>query len=190
MKEKEKLKVVPHIKNKHTDDLIDHYWGSINYVAEMIKASEIKAGLILTFYGVLFNFIIGNLQLVFDHIGGQVGFYILAGLWFICTSVSVYFSVRCFMPRIEDKYDKNIFFFGDVISSFGNIREFSKKFYQVSLDEDQLFGHLGQQIYINSKIAAIKFGNINKSLRYLAISLVLLFALSVYYGLSLFVVMQ
>ena len=28
--------------------LIDHYWGSINYVFELNKSSEIKAGLILS----------------------------------------------------------------------------------------------------------------------------------------------
>jgi hypothetical protein len=86
------------------------------------------------------------------------------------------------MPRIEDKYDKNILFFGDVISSFGDIKEFSKTFYQVSLDEDQIFEQLGQQIYINSKIASVKFKNINKSLRYLAIGLVLLLFLILYYA--------
>ena len=42
--------------NKHTDDLVDHYWGSITYVSSLIKASEIKAGLILSFYGILLNF--------------------------------------------------------------------------------------------------------------------------------------
>lgn len=124
--EKEKIKVTPHIKNKHTDDLIDHYWGSINYVADLIKASEIKAGLILTFYGVLLNLIYSNSETVIDKIGNQIEFYIISGLWFCCIAVSVYHSVRCFMPRIEDKYDKNVFFFGDVISKFGDIKHFSK----------------------------------------------------------------
>ena len=180
MKE-EKIKVAPHIKNKHTDDLIDHYWGSINYIAEMIKAAEIKAGLILTFYGILLNFVYKNSQVVLSNIGNQIGFDIILGIWFSCTVISVYYSVRCFMPRIEDKYDKNILFFGDVISSFGDIRQFSKTFFKVSLDEDQLFAQLGQQIYINSKIASQKFKNINKSLKYLAIGLALILVLTIYY---------
>jgi len=185
MKE-EKIKVAPHIKNKHTDDLIDHYWGSINYIAEMIKAAEIKAGLILTFYGILLNFIYAHLNDVIKYIGNEIGFYIISGLWLICIVISVYYSVRCFMPRIVDKYDKNIFFFGDVISSFGDIRQFSKTFFKVSLDEDELFGQLGQQIYINSKIASEKFKNINQSLRFLALSLILMFTLMLYYALIAF----
>jgi hypothetical protein len=182
MEENEELRAIPHRKNKHTDDLIDHYWGSINYIADLIKAAEIKAGLILTFYGVLLNFVYSNSDSVIQNIGDHVGFYVLSGIWFCCILISVYFSVRCFMPRIEDKYDKNILFFGDVISSFGDIREFSKTFYQVSLDEDKIFEQLGQQIYINSKIASVKFKNINKSLRYLAIGLVLMMLLILYYA--------
>lgn len=90
------------------------------------------------------------------------------------------------MPRIENKYDKNIFFFGDVVSSFGNINEFSKTFYEISTDEDRLFAQLGEQIFINSKIAGVKFKNIKKSLRYLVIGLILMNVLMVYYAIDLY----
>ena len=161
-------------KNKHTDDLIDHYWGSINYVSGLIKASEIKAGLILSFYGILLNFTYSYLEMVLNYAKEAPFLYILLGLWFMAIVISIYFSVRCFMPRIEAKYEKNIFFFGDVISKFGNVNEFSKTFHKISSDENQLFDQLGQQIYIISKIAAYKFSCVNKALRYLAIGLLLL----------------
>jgi hypothetical protein len=161
-------------KNKHTDDLIDHYWGSINYVSSLIKASEIKAGLILSFYGILLNFSYNYLETVLTEAPEKPFLYILLAAWFLCTATSIYYSVRCFMPRIEAKYEKNIFFFGDVISKFGNVKEFAKTFHQISSDEDQLFDQLGQQIYIISKIAAYKFSNVNKALRFLAIGLLLL----------------
>ena len=163
-----------HKKNKHTDDLIDHYWGSINYVSSLIKASEIKAGLILSFYGILLNFTYGYLEKVLSLASEAAFLYVLLGLWFIATVISIYYSVRCFMPKIEAKYEKNIFFFGDVISKFGDVKEFSKTFHSISSDEDQIFDQLGQQIYIISKIAASKFGYVNKALRYLAIGLFLL----------------
>ena len=184
MEEKSKTKIQPLAKNRHTDDLIDHYWGSINYIANLIKASEIKAGLILTFYGILLNFIYKNLPTVIDTIENPIGFYIMLGFWFLCIAASIYYSIRCFMPRIENDYDKSIFFFGDVISSYGDIREFSKTFYEISLDADQLFPQLGQQIYINSKIAEVKFKNIKKSVQFLAIGLVFMTLLSIYYGID------
>ena len=181
MDEQKKTKTQVYIKNKHTDDIVDHYWGSINYVANLIKASELKAGLILTFYGILLNFMYNNFQSVIESMTGTIGFYILLGLCFVCVVVSVFYSVRCFMPRLETKYDKNIFFFGDVTSSFGNIREFSKTFYEVSIDEDRLFSQLGQQIFINSKIADVKFKNIKRSMQFLALALLLIIILTAYY---------
>jgi hypothetical protein len=182
--QEEKEIIEPRIKNKHTDDLIDHYWGSINYIFSLIKASEIKAGLILSFYGIILNFMYKSLQPILDTVQNKTVFYILFGLWFCSTVLSIYFSIRCFMPRIERKFEKNIFFFGDVTTSFGNIREFSKTFYEISIDEDRLFDQLGQQIFINSKIATGKFKNINKSLQFLAIGLLLMMILIIYYALN------
>ncbi len=178
---KEQKKIEAQIKKpSHTEELVDHYWGSINYVFGLIKASEIKAGLILSFYGILLNFIYQNMGIVFVQPSKDIPLYILMGLWFACTVTSIYFSIRCFMPRIEAKYDKNMFFFGDVVTKFGSIKEFSRVFYKTSLDEEELFDQLGQQIFIISKIAAYKFRNVNRSLRLLALSLALLLVVVVY----------
>jgi len=158
----------------HTEDLVDHYWGSINYVFGLIKASEIKAGLILSFYGILLNLVYQHVDMIFKEGIASIALFTIMGLWLLCTIGSMYFSIRCFMPRIERTYDDNIFFFGDIISKFGTIKEFSKQFYQTSLKEEDLFFQLGQQIFIISKIAAYKFRNVNRSLRLLAVGLLLL----------------
>lgn len=184
MEEKEisqEIPLSPHTKNKHTDDLVDHYWGSINYVTSLIKASELKAGLILSFYGILLNFIYQSVSMIVTEFPNEIFLFILLGLWFCCTVVSIFFSIRCFIPRIEGKFDKNIFFFRDVITKFGSVNEFSKTFYRISVDEDQLFDQLGQQIYVISKIATLKFQNVNFSLRFLALGLMLLLVVVGYY---------
>lgn len=165
----------------HTEELVDHYWGSINYVLGLIRASEVKAGLILSFYGILFNFVFGQIETVFAVESGQIVLYVLLGIWFLCTVASIYFSIRCFMPRIEGKYDKNVFFFGDVISKFGTIKEFSRTFYKLSLNEEELFDQLGQQIFVISKIAQQKFKYVNRALRFLAIGLLVSLIVVVYY---------
>tara|TARA_R110000737_G_scaffold183218_1_gene206779 strand:- start:567 stop:1187 length:621 start_codon:yes stop_codon:yes gene_type:complete len=161
-------------ESSHTEELVDHYWGSINYVFSLIKASEIKAGLILSFYGILLNIIYGNVVTVLQKDNNSWLLYALIVSWVICTIISVYYSIRCFIPKIEDKYDRNIFFFGDIISKFGTIREFSQTFYNISLTEEELFDHLGQQIFINSKISAYKFKCVNYAIRFLAIGLAIL----------------
>ncbi|MCB7482461.1 Pycsar system effector family protein [Christiangramia sediminis] len=184
--EKPENKASVHLKNKHTDDLIDHYWGSISYVSSLIKASEIKAGLILSFYGILLNFVYQNIDLVLAHFEDNTIIYILLTAWFACVVISIYFGIRCFMPRIESKYDRNIFFFGDVISKFGDIKEFSRTFFSISMDEDQLFDQLGQQIFINAKIAHLKFSNVQKALKFLAIQFIILLIIVIYYVIATF----
>lgn len=169
------------IRSAHTEDMVDHYWASINYIFSLIKASEIKAGLILSFYGIILNFIYQKLSTSLTGFQDNIPLYVLLLLWFACTAYSIYCCVRCFMPKIEAKYDKNMFFFRDVITKFGSIHEFSKTFYKVSLDENQLFDQLGQQIYIISKIAATKFRFVNHALRFLGYGLALLLMTAIYY---------
>lgn len=174
-------------ESPHTEELVDHYWGSINYVFGLIKASEIKSGLILSFYGILFNLIYSNVVVVLQKENNSWLLYVLLISWVICTVVSVYYCIRCFIPKIEDTYDRNILFFGDIISKFGTIREFSQTFYNISLTEEELFDHLGQQIFINSKISAFKFKCVNYAIKFLAIGLAILFVAILCYLLTEFV---
>ena len=165
------------------NDLALHYWQTITYLINLIKAAELKAGLILSFYGILLNFVYQNAESTIEVLGGNYLFYFLIASWFLLILVSIYFSIRSFIPRIESSYDKNVFFFGDIISKFGSIQEFSNTFYDVSNNQADRFHQLGQQIFINSKIAAIKLKNVNKSLRYLAYSLIVLLSIvSIYLG--------
>ncbi|EMY80028.1 ABC transporter ATP-binding protein [Psychroflexus gondwanensis] len=184
MEQQEKQPNSP-IKNKHTDDLVDHYWGSINYVASLIKASELKAGLILSFYGILLNFIFQSIDKLLATVSNDIPLYIFIGLWFLVTALSIFFSIRCFIPKIEGNYSKNVFFFGDVISKFGDVKQFSNTFYEISQNEEDLFEQLGEQIYIISTIAAWKFKNVKKSILFLAVGLALLFITAVYYSILL-----
>ena len=163
---------LPH--NSHAEDMVDHYWGSLNHVQGLIRASELKAGLILSFYGILLNFVYQSYGSMMESANNSLLVLILLGLWFISTAASIFFCFRCFIPRIEGSYDNNIFFFKDVISKFGDIKAFSKTFYTISMDEEELFGQMGEQIFIVSKIAAWKFKNVQRAIQILAIGLMLL----------------
>lgn len=165
---------------KHAD-LAFHYWHTINYFIGLIKSSELKAGLILSFYGIILNFIYRNTNTILDQFNNQIPVYLLLGLWLLCTMISIYYSIRTFIPRIESNYEDNVFFFGDIISKYGDIKAFSKTFYNTSVNKEQRYDQMGQQIYINAKIAATKFKNVNLSLRFLAIGLILLLILAISY---------
>lgn len=181
-KKSKKVKVAStSLKKGHTEELVDHYWGSMSHVNSLIKASEIKAGLILSFYGILLNFIYQSSHGLVGNLGKDAVLIALVSLWFVMTTVSIFYCVRCFIPKIEGNYDKNVFFFGDVISKFGNIKQFAQTFYNISLDEKELFQQLGEQIFILSKIADWKFRNVKRAILFLALSLGLLLITGTYY---------
>ncbi|MFY9242107.1 MAG: Pycsar system effector family protein [Polaribacter sp.] len=164
-------------KDLEARDLHFSYWGAMNYFIGLIRSSELKAGLILSFYGIIFNFVYQNINSAKDEFSTFGINHVIAILWLISTMISMFHSVRTFIPRIEKKYEPNVFFFGDVISKYGDIKEFSKTLLETSIDKSKLYDQLGQQIYINAKITAAKFKNVNTSLKYLLISLGLLLIL-------------
>ncbi|NND88871.1 MAG: ABC transporter ATP-binding protein [Flavobacteriaceae bacterium] len=168
--------------SSHTEELVDHYWGTLNHVNSLIKSSELKAGLILSFYGILLNFVYQSAEPVLETGSGDPILYTLLGLWFIVTVISIFRSVQCFIPKIEGKFTPNVFFFRDVITKFGDVKSFSKTFYEVSCDEKRLFEQLGEQIFIISKIAAKKFKHVRWSITLLGIGLVLLSLILLYAG--------
>ncbi|MFK8059677.1 MAG: Pycsar system effector family protein [Polaribacter sp.] len=167
-------------------DLGFHYWGAMNYFIGLIKASELKAGLILSFYGIIFNFVYQNIETAKAGIGSFGFVHVIAILWLIITIISMFFSVRTFIPRIEKNYEPNVFFFGDVISKFGDIKEYSQKLIETNVDKAKLYDQLGQQVYINAKITTAKFRNVNQSLKYLAVSLGLLLLLVIIHIIKIF----
>ena len=79
-----------------------------------------------------------------------------------------------------------MFFFKDIISQFGDIKEFSKTFFTMSKDEDALFEQLGEQIFIISKISDWKFRNVKRAISLLAIGLIILFVTGLYHIIFLF----
>ena len=168
-------------KNKHTDDLVDHYWGTIGYLTSLIKASELKAGLILSFYGILLNFIYQGTENLSDKLNDNTVLYILIAAWACCTVASIFFCIRCFIPKIEGKFSRNMFFFKDIISKFGDVESFSKTFLTMSKDEEKLFHQLGEQIYIISKISDWKFKNVKRAITLLATGLIILFITGLYH---------
>ncbi|MGJ8745976.1 Pycsar system effector family protein [Polaribacter sp.] len=180
-KKKQKLTNSPHsLEDLKEKDLPFHYWGAMRYFLDLIKSSEIKAGLILSFYGIIFNFVYQNIDQAKSNFASFNFLHILAILWLITTLISIFYSVRSFIPRIEKNYEPNIFFFGDIVSKFGDIKEYSQKFLDVNVDKAQLYDQIGQQIYVNAKITTAKFKNVNMSLRYLLISMLLLLFFVIY----------
>ncbi len=76
------------------------------------------------------------------------------------------------MPRIETKYDKNVFFFKNAAYDFGNMEEYTKKLMNVCINEDELFIQLSQQIHVESIIIDKKFKSVQRALKFFALSFI------------------
>lgn len=155
-------------------DLNFHYWKSLGNLIALIKSSELKAGLILSFFGIIFSFVYQNVERVKVSLAEFNILYALLLFWLISTLISIYHSVNTFIPRIEKKYDANLFFFEDIITKFGDVHEFSNTLLKETMDKSKIYEQLGQQIFINAKITSVKFKNVNLSIRYMVISLLFL----------------
>ncbi len=166
---------------------VDNYWYLINYLRDLIKASEIKAGLVLSFYGLLFNFFFQFSDHLFTTAPNDIVIYGFMALWFVFSVISIYYSFRCFMPQIEDKFDNTVFFFGDILKGYGGIKEYVKELKKVSFEGNLLFDQLGEQVFVNAKITAAKFRNVNLSIKYLSYNIGLLFLFILYYAIKAFI---
>ena len=185
-KSENKIEDIPEIEDNkphpipRSSELIYHYWHTTKHVSALIRASEIKAGLILSFYGILLNFVHQSAGSVLDARQGDWILYTMIGIWFCTIVTSIFFSVQCFIPRVEGKFAPNVFFYKDVINKFGDVKAFSKTFNDVGHNDNQLFNQLGQQIYVISKIAASKFKMVQRSIIFLGIGLIMLLVIILY----------
>ena len=107
-------------RDAHLEDLIDHYWGSLNHISSLIKASEIKAGLILSFYGILLNFIYESATSWLNHSVSSTFWYLLPGLWAATTIISIFSTCAVSCPGL--KRATTIIFFSSVILRPNSVR--------------------------------------------------------------------
>jgi len=150
----------------------NNFWEQLERLEKLIRASELKAGLILSFQSLILGLFFDRLDSLQVTFGKDIVFIVIGSLWLICTSISIYFSVKCFMPRLELKFNKNVFFFRDAARSYGGVEQFTEELLNVFLNEEELFKQLSEQIYIESKIIDEKFKNVQKSIKFLAFSFI------------------
>lgn len=167
MPAKEKVKLTP-------EEKIIVYWETIKHISELNRTAELKAGLIMSFFGLVLGVIFEMALNIESNFQPNAVIVIMVSTYFFFVGRSIFFAFRCFLPQIETSFDKNMFFFYDVTTNYGDIRSFSKNFHGLLENDKALYDQLGQQIFVHSLIASKKLGNVNKSVRNLAYSFVLM----------------
>ena len=150
----------------------NNYWEQLERLEKLIRASELKAGVIFSFHSLILGLFIDRIGLFQEAFNNNSILIILACLWIICVLISIYFCFKCFMPRIDSKNNKNVFFFKDAVYRFGSIEEYSKKLMDICDSKEEFFVMLSEQIYVESKIIDRKFDSVQKSIRFFALSFI------------------
>ena len=150
----------------------NNYWEQLERLEKLIRASELKAGVIFSFHGLILGLFVDRLEQFQPIFESSIVFLILTFLWLACVLCSIFYCFKCFKPQILLKFDKNVFFFRDAVYAFGNIKEYTKKLLEVNANEEELFTHLCQQIHAESIIIDQKFKSVESSIKFFALSVV------------------
>ncbi len=150
----------------------ENYWEQIERLELMIKGAELKAGIIFSFHSLVLGLFFERFDKFSEDLLNSPSFIFFLIVWLLAVLISIYFAVKCFIPKIDLDYERNVFFFGDTVNRFENVQEYTKKLIEVCGDEKQLFQQLSEQIHVESKITNFKFKQVKKSITSLAISLV------------------
>lgn len=163
----------------------NNFWEQLERLEKLIRSSELKAGIIFSFHSLILGLFVDRLDYFNEVFNKNYIFIILVSIWIIFVLISIFYAFKCFMPRMELKFKKNVFFFRDTVYSFGDINAYSKKLTEVCTDENELFTQLSHQIYIESTIIDQKFKSVQKSIKYFALSFIFIVLIIGYWVIKL-----
>lgn len=150
----------------------NNYWEQLERLEKLIRASELKAGVIFSFHSLILGLFadrLGNFQHVLTENYWFIG---CAVLWILTALLSIYYCFKCFQPNLQLKYKSNVFFFKDAAHEYGNVEDYAKKLKQVCNSEKEIEDHLSEQIHAESVIIDRKFINVRKAIQFFVISFV------------------
>lgn len=150
----------------------NNYWEQLERLEKLIRASELKAGVLFSFHSLIIGLFTDRLEYFKPIIQENNVLVAIVICWLVAVLVSIFYCFMCFRPRIELKYDKNVFFYRDAAKKFGSAEEYTKTLIEVCTSEKDLFEQLSQQIHAESKIIDRKFNNLQTSILFFGISFV------------------
>jgi len=158
----------------------DNFWNQINRLENLIRAVEVKAGILFSIHSFILGAFINKLEIFNAFYQGNMILIFIVICWILLVLFSVYYCLNCFLPKMELKYDDNVFFYKDAIDRFGSVENFTKKITHVCTNNQVLYKQLGAQIHAESKIVNRKFLSFNTAFRYFSFSLIFAIIILVY----------
>ena len=163
----------------------NNYWEQLERLEKLIRSSELKAGVIFSFHSLILGLFIDRLGYFQEAFMDSILLIILVCFWLLCVLISIFFCFKCFMPRIDAKNKKNVFFFKDAVYAFGSIEDYSKKLMEVCSSKEEFFIMLSEQIYVESKIIDRKFDSVQKSIKFFALSFIFVIMIIIFWSITM-----
>lgn len=158
-----------------TFEKYEQYWYILKNSQEMIRFSEVKAGIVISIYGVLFSVLLNSSTWIREQILSWPWYLMTLTIMFgAVTLISLYYAFKCFRPRFENKNPTSIIYFGDIVSDFVEYKAYHEFLEKTVIDDHEMSIQLAEQIHTNSTIALRKFQAVSKSIKLLLGSVVLL----------------
>lgn len=152
----------------------NNFWEQLERLEKLIRASELKAGVIFSFHSLILGLFADRVEQFSQLIGNNLLLIALIVLWIASVLISIFYCFKCFGPRIEGRYNKNVFFFRNAVKDFGSIDDYTKKLIATIGNENELHKQLGEQIHVESKIIDQKFRSVNLSIKFFGASFLVL----------------
>jgi cell division protein FtsL len=150
----------------------NNYWEQLERLEKLIRASELKAGILFSFHSLILGLFVDRLS-NFEHILSEnILFLAFAILWLVCVIVSIYYCFKCFQPNMQMKYDTNVFFFRDAAREFTDPKDYVKEITKICETNEEVVKQLSHQIHAESVIIDKKFYNVKKAIQFFLLSFV------------------
>lgn len=155
-------------------DKLDNYWKILQTNLEWIKASDQKATIILTIYGIIIPFVNSRSEELFESISGHPEILVFMGLAGLSSLVSMYSAFRCLTPRIFKNFRPSVIFFGSIVEQYPDDESYLAALQKKMSTEELIEEEIAEQIFINSRVAFRKFKDVARAIRFFALGLVFL----------------
>ncbi|SDG64757.1 Pycsar system effector family protein [Psychroflexus sediminis] len=150
----------------------NNYWEQLERLEKLIKASELKAGILFSFHSLILGLFVDRISNFERILTENPVFMVFALLWVACVIISIYYCFKCFQPNMQMKYDTNVFFFRDAAHAFKDPEEFVEEITAVCETNEEIVKQLSHQIHAESVIIDKKFYNIKKAIRFFVLSFI------------------
>jgi hypothetical protein len=152
----------------------NNYWEQLERLEKLIRASELKSGVLFSFHSLILGLIADRLHTFKPIFENSMLLIVLGSIWILFVLISIFYCFKCFQPQMEMKYHRNVFFFRDAVKKFGNVDEYTKTLMQICNSQEEMFKQLGEQIHAESTIIDVKFKHVHNAIKFFGLSFFLL----------------